>query len=78
VHGADRIGIVATLTEVIAAAGGNITDLSTHLAGNLYALTAEVDLPAETDATALQDGIEQAAAALGVDATLRPVEQDDL
>jgi glycine cleavage system transcriptional repressor len=78
VHGADHLGIVAALTEVIAAAGGNITDLSTHLAGKLYALTAEVDLPAGADAAGLQAGIDRAAAALGVDAGLRPVEQDDL
>jgi glycine cleavage system transcriptional repressor len=78
VHGADRLGIVATLTGVIAAAGGNITDLSTHLAGDLYALTAEVDLPVGADTAGLRERIEQAAAALGVDAGLRPVEQDDL
>ena len=32
VHGADRLGIVAALTRVLAEAGGNITDL-THPAG---------------------------------------------
>ncbi len=78
VHGADRLGIVARLTGVIAEAGGNITDLSTHLAGRLYALTAEVELPSATDATALQAGIDRVAAELGVDAGLHPVEPDDL
>ena len=45
VHGADRLGIVARLTGVVAAAGGNITDLTTRLSGDLYVLLAEVELP---------------------------------
>src|SRR4051794_5397352 len=47
VHGADRPGIVHAVTAAIAAAGGNITDLSTRLADGLYVLLAEVDLPDE-------------------------------
>lgn len=78
VHGADRLGIVATLAEVLAAAGGNISDLSTQLAGELYALTAEVDLAARTDVEQLRTKINTAAAELGVEAHLRPVEQDEL
>jgi glycine cleavage system transcriptional repressor len=78
VHGADRLGIVARLTGVIATAGGNITDLTTHLAGDLYALTAEVDLAAGTDVDQLQSLINNAATELGVHAALRPVEQDEL
>ena len=53
VHGADRLGIVAAVTRALAEAGGNITDLTTRLAGPLYVLVAEVDLPpgaAEHDA----------------------------
>ena len=78
VHGADRLGIVARLAGVIAAAGGNITDLSTRLAGDLYVLIAEVDLPTAVDVEALRTEITGAAAELGVDASLRPVERDDL
>ncbi|GMA86170.1 hypothetical protein GCM10025868_14200 [Angustibacter aerolatus] len=33
VHGADRPGIVSALTGVVAAAGGNVTDLTTRLTG---------------------------------------------
>ena len=54
VHGADRLGIVARLAGVIAGAGGNITDLTTRLAGDLYVLIAEVDLPPEADVDALR------------------------
>ena len=45
VHGADRLGLVATVARAVTAAGGNVTDLSTRLAGDLYLLIAEVDLP---------------------------------
>jgi glycine cleavage system transcriptional repressor len=78
VHGADRLGIVARLAGVIAAAGGNITDLTTRLAGGLYVLVAEVDLPLATDVDDLRADLTRVAADLGVEATLRPVERDDL
>ncbi len=78
VHGADRLGIVARLASVIAAAGGNITDLSTRLAGDLYVLIAEVDLPTAVDVDSLRTEITSVAAELGVDASLRAVERDDL
>jgi glycine cleavage system transcriptional repressor len=78
VHGADRLGIVARLARVIAAAGGNITDLTTRLAGDLYVLIAEVDLPVGTDVDALGVTIKRVAAELGVEAGLRPVERDEL
>ena len=54
VHGADRPGIVSAVTAVVAAAGGNITDLSTRLTGELYVLLAEVDLPSSADVDALR------------------------
>ena len=76
VHGADRPGIVSALTGVIASVGGNVTDLSTRLAGHLYVLLAEVDIPPEADLTALQSRLSEVADDLGVDASLRPVEPD--
>jgi glycine cleavage system transcriptional repressor len=78
VHGADRLGIVARLAGVIAAAGGNITDLTTRLAGGLYVLIAEVDLPDDADVAALEATIKQVAGELGVDAGIRAVERDEL
>ncbi len=78
VHGADRLGIVAELARVIAAGNGNITDLTTRLAGELYVLAAEVDLPAEADVPAFTDELTRVADALGVDATVRPLERDEL
>jgi glycine cleavage system transcriptional repressor len=74
VHGADRPGIVHRVAEAIAAAGGNITDLSTRLAGELYVLIAEVDLPG--DAAPLERALAGIGEDLGVDARLRPADPD--
>jgi glycine cleavage system transcriptional repressor len=78
VHGGDRPGIVSTVIAEVAKVGGNITDLTTRLAGELYVLIAEVDLPGAADPAALEHALKAAAGALGVDVTLRPLESDDL
>ena len=78
VHGADRLGIVARLAGTIAEAGGNITDLTTRLTGSLYVLVAEVDLPPAADVGALQAALTWAGRELGVEVTLRRVENDEL
>ena len=77
VHGADRLGIVAAVTRVVAGAGGNITDLTTRLTGPLYVLVAEVDLP-PAQAEQLQEQLAVAAAELGVDVTLRRADSEIL
>ncbi len=74
VHGADRPGIVHRVAEAIASAGGNITDLSTRLSGELYVLVAEVDLPGEP--AALEQALTEIGADLGVDARLHPADPD--
>jgi glycine cleavage system transcriptional repressor len=78
VHGADRLGIVARLAGVIAGAGGNITDLTTRLSGTLYVLLAEVDVPRSTDIESLQARLADVSAELGVDCTMRLLENDQL
>jgi glycine cleavage system transcriptional repressor len=75
VHGADRLGIVAAVTRVVAAAGGNITDLTTRLAGLLYVLVAEVSLPAGA-AAELGARLAETAKELDVEVTLRRAESD--
>jgi glycine cleavage system transcriptional repressor len=77
-HGADRLGIVAAATRVLASAGGNITDLTTRLSGALYVLVAEVDLPSTVDVDGLAARLRDEAARLGVEASLRPAETDVL
>lgn len=44
VHGPDRRGIVARVARAVADHGGNITDLTCRLVGDLYVMTVEVDL----------------------------------
>ena len=78
VHGADRPGIVSAVCAQVAAAGGNITDLTTRLAGGLYILGAEVDLAHETDVESLEASLGATAAKLGVGASLRRLESDEL
>jgi len=61
----------------VAAAGGNITDLTTRLTGQLYVLIAEADLPAGA-AEELAEQLAVAAAELGVEVTLRRAESEIL
>lgn len=76
VHGADRPGIVAAVTAVVAGRGGNITDLTTRLTEDLYVLTCEVDLPVGTDIDALHTELTAVAGELGVDVSMRPVDDE--
>jgi glycine cleavage system transcriptional repressor len=78
VHGGDRLGIVAALTRAIAGAGGNITDLTTRLTGDLYVVVAEVDLPAGADAERLTAKLDQVSHELEVGMTFHPQEADVL
>ncbi len=78
VHGGDRSGIVSSLAAEVARVGGNITDLTTRLAGELYVLSAEVDLPTAVDPDALAASLREVAAGLGVEVSLLPLESDDL
>ncbi len=78
VHGGDRPGIVSSIIAEVAAVGGNVTDLTTRLAGGLYLLVAEIELPVGVDLPVLETAIGKVAAALGVGATLRPAEADEL
>jgi glycine cleavage system transcriptional repressor len=78
VHGGDRPGIVSSLAAEVAKVGGNITDLTTRLAGELYVLSAEVDLPASVPPDTLAASLRAVAAQLGVEVSLLPLESDDL
>jgi glycine cleavage system transcriptional repressor len=78
VHGGDRPGLVSAVVAEVAGFGGNITDLTTRLAGDLYLLVAEIDLPADADVEAVDAAIRAAADRVGVGATLRRAEADEL
>lgn len=78
VHGADRPGIVAAITRVVADHGANIVDLGTRLGGGLYVLMAELQLPEDRSAAALERDLRGVAGELGVDVHLSAVDDDVL
>ena len=78
VHGGDRPRIVSSVVGEVAAVGGNITDLTTRLSGDLYVLVAEVDLPATVDVPALDEALQRVGGELGVGVSLREMESDEL
>lgn len=75
VHGADRPGIVSAVTQELANLGGNITDLTTRLAGGLYVLTAEVELP-QGQADAALANLQRVVDELGVTVRFVPIDED--
>lgn len=77
-HGADRIGLVAAVTRLLADAGGNIVELTTHLHGGLYIGTAEVEFPSRIDVDELAGQLRTVADELGVTVTVRREEPDFL
>jgi glycine cleavage system transcriptional repressor len=76
VHGADRPGIVSKVMGVIASYGGNVTDLTTRLSGDLYVVVADVEVPLEVDLDALKASLVGAAEELGVEITVRAADPD--
>jgi glycine cleavage system transcriptional repressor len=80
VHGADRPGIVCDVTTALAAAGGNVVDLSTHLVGDVgapvYVMTLWVTLPAGRAGEEAAGRIREAAAALDVHCSVHRDEVD--
>ena len=78
VHGADRQGIVAEITGVVARHGANIVDLGTRLGAGLYVLTAKLQLPSEASAAGLGADLQSAADELGVAVHFSPIDDDGL
>lgn len=76
VHGADRPGIVAAVTRVVADHGATIIDLGTRLSRALYVLTAELVLPADATPARLEHDLAQVAVTLGVEIHLDAVDDD--
>jgi glycine cleavage system transcriptional repressor len=76
VHGADRPGIVATITGVVARHGANIVDLCTRLVDGFYVLMAELQLPEGMSVVGLEAELKGAASELGVEVHLSPIDDD--
>lgn len=78
VHGADRPGIVAAITRVVADHDVNIVDLGTRLGDGLYVLVAQLCVPDGTDTGRLRQELQAVAGDLGVEVRLSPVDDDVL
>jgi glycine cleavage system transcriptional repressor len=80
VHGADRLGIVRHATEALAAAGGNILDLSTRLVGDaedpVYVLTITAGFDAGAEVEPAVAGVRQAVERFGVQCRAHRVDID--
>ena len=76
VHGADRPGIVAEITGVVARHGANIVDLGTRLGDGFYVLTAELQLRSQASVAGLEAELQGAAGELGVDVHLSSIDND--
>jgi glycine cleavage system transcriptional repressor len=81
-YAADRPGIVAGLTRLLADRGVNVTDLSCRISGEaggpIYVMVAEVAVPPNVEVEALAREIAARASELGVDVSFRPIEADTL
>jgi len=78
VHGADHPGILSAIMAVVAGHGGNVTDLTTRLTGEMYVVVADIDVADLADIPALDADLRLVADELGVDAVLRPADPDVL
>ena len=79
VYGADKPGIVFHVTELLAARGANITDLTSRVIGDeddpVYALMLEISAPDDVD---LAGALAELRSDLGVDASVHAIEADVL
>ena len=77
VHGADRMGIVHAVTEVVAASGGSVVDLSTRMHGSgeqsVYMMALEVHTGGRCQA--LRDALGPVASRLGVDIAVHDIDE---
>ena len=77
-YGAEKTGLLARLTGVLAEQGANVTDVQTRVAsgGSVYVMLLELELPANSDAPALEAALRAALGDLQI--SLRMMEEDTL
>ncbi len=82
VHGADRPGIVHSVTAYLASLRANVVDLSTRVVGErdhpAYVMLLTVTLPPGVGGDALEEGMERLGGELGVRCRVHPAEADVL
>ena len=77
-YGAERTGLLARLTGVLAAQGANVTDVQTRVAsgGSVYVMLLELELPAPLEASALEGALKTELGDLQI--SLRALEEETL
>ena len=79
VYGADHPGIVFRISQALAEAGANVTDMTSRIIGladePVYALMLEVAASADAD---LEEKLTSIASEIGVDVSVHPIEADIL
>lgn len=70
--GADRPGVVAAVTGVIAELDGNLEDTSMTILGGRFAMVLIVEVPDDLDAEAVRSALAEPAAALELDVSVHP------
>lgn len=76
--GADHPGIVYRIASELAARRVNVTDLVSRIAGTVYIVVMDVDLPPGLEESDLERDLNAAAGELGVDLVFRPADVDTL
>jgi glycine cleavage system transcriptional repressor len=78
-YGADRPGLVFSVTRHLAQRAANVTDLMSHLtSAGVYTMVLDIDLPPDLDAGALEAELASIARDLGVEIHFRQAESDEL
>jgi glycine cleavage system transcriptional repressor len=80
VYGPDRTGLVACMARVLASHDVNITDLQTRVAVShtVYVMLFELELPPALDVEILRAALDEAATEMGVEYSLRALDEDAL
>lgn len=82
VYGADRQGILYRISRLLAERGINITDVNTRVLTEsqppLWVMMVEIELPPDQEEPDLQAALAEAARTLGVDLSLRAVDEEAL
>jgi glycine cleavage system transcriptional repressor len=75
-YGPDDEGLLARMTGVLARHGANITDVQSRVSGEAYVMIFQIEAPLDLKAGVLQHALDEAAHAIGVTVSLRPLEEE--
>ena len=75
-YGPDDEGLLARMTGVFARHGANLTDVQSRVSGDAYVMIFQIEAPLDLEAGVLQHALDEAAHAIGVTASLRPLEEE--